>query len=168
MKEILLFLCFMPLALMVAINTDLQKAPTFVATPQPTVNVVVPTPGPFVGPPSNVIEAAMQWLGTPYLWGGCTRKGVDCSCAVRNWWSVMGVNLPRTTVDQIRFTTSITRQQAVVGDLVFFDGTCSDCGPNPTHVGLYLGDGLMIDAGDPVQIEPIFSGHNARFGRVPR
>jgi cell wall-associated NlpC family hydrolase len=43
-----------------------------------------------------------------------------------------------------------------VGDTVFFDNTCTNCGPNPTHEGLYLGNGLMIDAGDAVQIEPVF------------
>lgn len=117
--------------------------------------VVVPTPGAFIGPPSNLIEAAQQWLGVPYLWGGCTHRGVDCSCFVQNVLRVVGIEAPRTTVTQIAWATPIPLASAGLGDLLFFNNTCTDCGANPTHVGLYLGGGMMIDAGDPVKIESI-------------
>ena len=81
-------------------------------------------------------------------------------------FATVGVHLPRTTVEQIRTAQPILATQAQAGDLVFFDNTCSQCGPNPTHVGLYLGNGRIIDAGDPVHIEAVYSGHNARYGRV--
>jgi cell wall-associated NlpC family hydrolase len=85
-----------------------------------------------------------------------------------NIFATVGISLPRTTVPQLAFATPVTADEAMPGDLVFFDNTCSNCGANPTHVGLVIGPGKMIDAGDPVHIEPIYSGHNARFGRVFR
>ncbi len=137
----------------------------------PVIDAPAPTstPVPSIVPLSGVaavIEAAMTWLGVRYQWGGCSRSGIDCSCAVQTWWAVDGVHLPRTTVDQIKAVAPVSAAEARPGDLVFYDNTCSDCGANPTHVGLVLGAGKMVDAGDPVQIEPIFTGHNARYGRV--
>lgn len=130
--------------------------------------VPVPTLAPLESPAivEAVIDAAKTWLGVPYRWGGCSRAGIDCSCFVQIAWSTVGVRLPRTTTEQIRVAVPIPASDARAGDLVFFDNTCSDCGANPTHVGLVLGAGQMIDAGDPVKIEPIYGGHNARFGRV--
>lgn len=132
----------------------------------------VPTPRPLPALPvaterlTVLVANAMQWLGTRYLWGGCTRQGVDCSCFVRNAFATIGVSLPRTTTEQIRIGAPVEASQAAGGDLVFFDNTCVNCGANPTHVGLYLGDGRMIDAGDPVRVEVVYSGHNARYRRV--
>lgn len=114
-----------------------------------------------------VIAAAMQYLGTPYLWGGCSRRGIDCSCFVQNALAAVGIRSPRVTTEQIRWTTPVSAAAARAGDLVFFDNTCVDCGANPTHVGLYLGDGRMADCGDPCRVEPVYGGHNARYGRVP-
>jgi cell wall-associated NlpC family hydrolase len=128
----------------------------------------LPVPGDvLVGNIAAGIAAAKSWLGTPYSWGGCSRSGVDCSCYVRNVLATLGINAPRTTVTQIAWATPVTASAAEPLDLVFFDNTCSNCGPNPTHVGLVLGNGLMIDAGDPVKIEPIFTGYNARYARPP-
>jgi cell wall-associated NlpC family hydrolase len=134
--------------------------------------VPVPTLGPLdhnsiVG---GVIELARTWLGVRYLWGGCDRRGVDCSCLVRNVWGPFGVSMPRVTVDQMRWATPVAREQIQPGDLVFFNNTCGDCGANPTHVGLAIGGGQMIDAGDTVQIASYTSGyyaaHYASAGRV--
>jgi cell wall-associated NlpC family hydrolase len=119
---------------------------------------------------ATIIANAMAWLNprVPYLWGGCTRNGVDCSCFVQNVLRASGISgTPRVTTEQIQWARPIARSQAAAADLVFFDNTCSGCGANPTHVGIYLGDGRMIDAGDPVQIEPIFANKNPRFGRIP-
>lgn len=151
-----------------SIQFGANPTPVVVATTdRPTpVTALVPTPA--LPRLLNVIDIAKTWLGTPYLWGGCTKRGVDCSCFMQNIFREVGIQMPRVTVDQIRWAIPITREQATAGDLVFFDNTCSDCGANPTHVGLVLdrGGGTMIDAGDPVRIEPIYSGHNARYGRV--
>lgn len=133
----------------------------------PVVGAPVPTLAPL--PPTSVIEGviarARTWLGVPYLWGGCTTRGVDCSCFVQNAFAPFA-SLPRTTTQQIQVARPVSASVARAGDLVFFDNTCTGCGANPTHVGIYLGGGMMIDAGDPVQIERVYGGHNARYGRV--
>ena len=153
------------------------------AQPTPTLpsgNPIVPAPPtPTLAPappPSDrveaVIAAAMTWRGVPYLWGGCTRRGVDCSCFVQNALGTVGIHAPRVTWQQIAWTTPISRAELRRGDLVYFDNTCTDCGPNPTHVGLALGNGLMIQAGgSQVSVQPIFAGyygaHFGSAGRVP-
>lgn len=118
---------------------------------------------------ATMLNAAMSWLGVPYRWGGCSRSGIDCSCFVQTALSVIGIHAPRVTTDQIRWATPISASEAKPGDLVFFDNTCTGCGGNPTHVGLYLGNGQVINAGDPVQIDPLshFARNNPRFGRAP-
>ena len=158
MRELLLLVLLVPFALMFALSDSLSKftMPTESAHVVNGIVMPVPTPSAFVGPPSNLVEAAMQWLGVPYLWGGCSHQGVDCSCFVKNVLATVGIKAPRTTVGQIAWATPVTRDQIEVGDLVFFNNTCSNCGANPTHVGLAIGGGLMINAGNPVQIQPIF------------
>jgi len=135
-----------------------------ISTPVPVIGIGQPEPR-----TTPLIAAAMQWLGTPYLWGGCDRRGVDCSCFVRNVLATVGISAPRTTTEQIRWATPVTRGQLEVGDLLFFNDTCTGCGANPTHVGMYIGGNQMIHAGDPVQISNPFSGfyaaHYAGAGR---
>lgn len=118
-----------------------------------------------------LFNAARSWLGTPYLFGGCTRRGIDCSCFVQTALAVIGVHVPRTTVTQKAFDTPVPRDQIAPGDTLFFDNTCSNCGANPTHEGMYLGGGLMIEAGDPVQITsidaPYWRAHYDSAGRPP-
>jgi cell wall-associated NlpC family hydrolase len=134
-----------------------RSTPAALSTPVPSITSDV----------GALIAAAKSWLGVHYLWGGCSRtNGIDCSCFVQTAFQAIGVHLPRVTTEQIRVGTPVTSGQAAAGDLVFFDNTCTNCGDNPTHVGLVLGGGQMIDAGDPVKIEPIYGGHNARFRRV--
>jgi N-acetylmuramoyl-L-alanine amidase len=148
-----------PTSAPVSVHIDTQPSVHVDATPLP-----VPSVG-YTGDVASVVATAKSWLGVPYHWGGCTKSGVDCSCFVRNVLATIGINAPRVTYQQIAWATPVSNPQPL--DLVFFDNTCSQCGPNPTHVGLYLGGGMMIDAGDPVRIEPIYSGHNARYGRPP-
>jgi peptidoglycan endopeptidase LytE len=150
-----------------------------VVIPRPAVEpVVVPVAAPVptlmsaAAVPSDdllerAIAATMDWLRVPYLWGGCTHRGVDCSCFVMNVLATVGIHAPRTTVPQLAWTTPVSPSDARIGDLVFFDNTCSGCGPNPTHVGIYLGAGKMVDCGDPCRVEAVYSGHNTRYGRVP-
>lgn len=173
MKELFLLLLVVPFGLLAAFNTSLLSFQP-ITTPPSVINVpitpiplvtVVPDLGPRV---SLLIQNARTWVGVPYLWGGCTRNGVDCSCFMLNIFATIGVGLPRTTVTQITYAKPIPQNEAIAGDLVFFDNTCVNCGANPTHVGLYLGNGTMIDAGDTVRQELVYGGHNARFGRVLR
>jgi cell wall-associated NlpC family hydrolase len=93
-----------------------------------------------------VVSEAEKFLGVPYVWGGDTPSGFDCSGLVQYVYSKLGISLPRTTYAQVNAgapVASLTRAQP--GDLVFFagaDGTPS----SPGHVGIYIGNGKMIDA----------------------
>ena len=86
---------------------------------------------------SNIISIAEKWLGTPYLYGGNTKAGVDCSGFVKNVYKELGIDLPRTSAQQ--FATLKHTNSPVVGDLVFFKK-----GNVINHVGIFIGDGKMI------------------------
>ncbi len=93
------------------------------------------------------IAAARSRLGDPYVWGGSSPGGFDCSGLM--YWSFAraGVSLPRTSRAQYSDTMRISRSQLLPGDLVFY-------GMPVYHVGMYVGDGVMIHSrrtGEPVQ-----------------
>jgi len=150
-------------------QTPISVQPVTVRVPTVGAVALTPTPLPVehVEGIEAMVAAAKSWIGVRYAWGGCSKAGVDCSCFMRNVLAVLGINAPRVTTQQIKWATPVSAAEARAGDLVFFDNTCSDCGGNPTHVGMYLGGGTMIDAGDPVRVEPVYGGHNARYGRPP-
>ena len=90
----------------------------------------------------GVLEFAAAQLGTPYLWGGTGPGGFDCSGLARAAFGAAGVALPRVAQDQFDAGPAVTGSTSQPGDLVYF-------GSGPTgvdHVGLYVGDGLMVDA----------------------
>jgi peptidoglycan DL-endopeptidase LytE len=159
------------------VGQPIKPQPAQIVVPTVVVRLpVAPTPtvlAPAIeaGAVATLIANALTWLGVPYRWGGMTRAGVDCSAFVMLNLATIGIAAPRLTTDQIRWTRPISATEARAGDLVFFDDTCTGCGANPTHVGLVIGGGRMVNAGDPVQIANISSGfyaaHNPRFGRVP-
>lgn len=86
--------------------------------------------------PSAVVSFAEQYLGVPYVWGGTDPSGWDCSGFVGWVYAHFGYQLPRTSEAQMAWVTRT--DTPVAGDLVFFG--------NGYHVGIYLGDGKMIDA----------------------
>ena len=93
----------------------------------------------------------------PYVFGGCSCGGVDCSCLVQNVYTAVGVHLPHVAVDQFNATTPIGDPQP--GDLVFFANTYA---PGISHVGIYIGNGLQINAptsGQVVSAASVFSGY---------
>lgn len=90
----------------------------------------------------KVIQVAFTWEGTPYLWGGESRAGVDCSAFVQNVYAEIGVNLPRTSYDQFKQGVGIPLSKLQPGDLVF----SSTNGPGASHVGIYIGDKQFISA----------------------
>jgi cell wall-associated NlpC family hydrolase len=106
-----------------------------------------------VAPPSQyggVVGIAMQYLGTPYVWGGASPGGFDCSGLVVYAYSQMGVYLPHYTGAQWNVGVPVSRSDLQPGDLVFFDGL--------GHVGIYIGGGQFIHAphsGDVVKISSL-------------
>lgn len=105
-----------------------------------------------------VVHVAEKFLGTPYVWGGASPTGFDCSGLVQYVYRQLGVNLPRTSEEQARVGTPVVSlAQATPGDLVFFAGS-DGTRTSPGHVGIYLGGGMMIDApytGTDVQVQPV-------------
>ena len=112
---------------------------------------------------SSVVAIASRYLGVPYLYGGSSPRGFDCSGLTQYVYGLLGVSLPRTAQQQYNATTRVSRSSARPGDLVFFFS-----GGIVTHVGIYLGGNMMIAAphtGDVVKKQTIYSA-NVAFGRV--
>ena len=95
----------------------------------------------------DVVKEASTWIGTPYSYGGKTKKkGTDCSGMVMEVFrTAAGLKLPRTTVEQQKHCKRIKRDQLLAGDLVFFANTTKGSG-RVSHVGLYIGGNEMIHA----------------------
>ena len=90
-----------------------------------------------------VIQYAEQFEGYPYVWGGSSPStGFDCSGFVQYVFNHFGISLPRTTYSQVNCGTAVSLSDIQPGDLVFEFGTSAA----PSHVGIYIGNGEMIDA----------------------
>jgi peptidoglycan DL-endopeptidase CwlO len=99
---------------------------------------------------SSVVSIAMHYLGTPYVWGGASPSGFDCSGLVMYVFAQIGVSLPHSSYAQYGMGSPVSRDQLQPGDLVFFDGL--------GHVGIYVGGGSFIHAphtGDVVRISSL-------------
>jgi cell wall-associated NlpC family hydrolase len=88
-----------------------------------------------------VIAIAARYVGVPYVYGGSSPRGFDCSGYVQYVYRQLGVSLPRVADAQLRASRQISRSQAKPGDLVFFLS-----GGSAYHVAIYAGGGMMYDA----------------------
>lgn len=96
-----------------------------------------------------IVALARKWLGVPYLFGGITRSGVDCSGLVMNVAQEAGIkNCPRTSEEQWAWCEKISETDVGAGDLVFFVGAPEETGA-PGHVGIVVAPGTMINAPFP-------------------
>jgi peptidoglycan DL-endopeptidase CwlO len=105
---------------------------------------------------SSIGLQALRWAltkrGDPYVWGASGPDQFDCSGLVMWAYARVGISLPHFTGSQWNSGVHVSRSELEPGDLVFFF-------PDISHVGLYVGDGLMLDApqtGEDVQIQPVF------------
>ena len=119
------------------------------------------TPDGTVAPPSQYSGAAgiaMRYLGVPYVWGGASPAGFDCSGLVMYVFAQLGVSLPHYTGAQWNMGVPVARGDLQPGDLVFFDGL--------GHVGIYIGGGQFIHAphtGTVVQISSLSGWYAATY-----
>ena len=104
-----------------------------------------------------IVDYAYKFLGIPYLWGGTTPDGFDCSGFTQYVFkNAAGVSLPRTTYDQINVGVAVSYNDLQPGDLVF---------PHTGHVGIYVGGGQMIHApstGDVIKVSSVYKFYTAR------
>ena len=119
-----------------------------------------------------IYKEAQKYVGTPYVWGGSTPEtGFDCSGYVCWVYNQNGYNVGRTTANGLwNKSQHISETEAKPGDLVFFEGTYDT--PGKSHVGIYLGNGMMVSAGDPIKYANIHSSYWQKylsgFGRLSK
>ena len=90
-----------------------------------------------------ILATAKIYLGVPYVWGGSTPNGFDCSGFVQYVFAKHGISLPRTSKQQWTVGTSVSKSNLVPGDLVFFANTYTS---GVSHLGIYMGSGQFIHA----------------------
>ncbi|MEU6575035.1 NlpC/P60 family protein [Streptomyces sp. NPDC046805] len=113
---------------------------------------------------AKTIAFARAQIGKPYVWGATGPDSFDCSGLTQAAWRSAGVSLPRTTWDQVNVGTTVSLADARPGDLIFFYDDIS-------HVGIYIGNGMMIHAPKPgayVREESIYYGGSSIIHSVVR
>ena len=135
-----------------------QSTSNPVITPPPPVNIPIGSPGAGHAAAASI---ALRYLGVPYVWGGASPSGFDCSGLVMYVYAQLGISLPHYTVAQWNATDPISSPEP--GDLVFFNGL--------GHVGIYIGGGRFVNAphtGSVVRIDSMssFGGYDGAR-RVP-
>lgn len=93
----------------------------------------------------EVMFKIIEYLNTPYLWGGTSSRGIDCSAFIQSvFYQALGIALPRTSLEQSTVGEPVEKDDLKFGDLVFFDTMKKR---RVSHVGMYLGNGLFAHSG---------------------
>jgi hypothetical protein len=90
----------------------------------------------------KVARDAERYIGTPYVWGGTTPEGFDCSGFTQYIFAKHGVFVPRNSYEQFEAGKPVQKQDLQPGDLVFF----TTYAPGPSHLGIYIGEGKFVHA----------------------
>lgn len=112
----------------------------------------------------NIVETAKRYIGTPYVYGGSSPSGFDCSGFVKYIYSLHGISLNRTAADQAKNGTWVARDSMVPGDIICFSSSVG--GSYIGHVGIYVGDNKFIHSpytGRSVEIETLEGHYGNRF-----
>lgn len=120
--------------------------------------------GDFSGGGGGLVKEAMRYIGTPYVWGGTSPLGFDCSGFTSYVYkNVLGITLPRVSYQQGNGGQGVAREQMAPGDLVFWDNSSRNNGAD--HVGIYIGNGKFVSAPEPgqsVKVSNLYGNYWAR------
>lgn len=93
----------------------------------------------------EVMYKVIEYLNTPYLWGGTSKRGIDCSAFVQSvMYQALGVSIPRTSLEQSGVGVDVSTEELKFGDLLFFDTMNKG---RVTHVAIYMQDGYFVHSG---------------------
>lgn len=138
-------------------STERAAAPAAEAAPAAAAEAPAAEPAPAAAVPASavgsaVIEVAARYVGVPYVYGGSTPSGFDCSGFTSYVYAQLGIKLPRSSSDQRYAGTVVPASQRQVGDLIW----------TPGHIGIYAGGNTQIDAprpGKTVQFRDIWQSN---------
>ena len=128
------------------------------ATSEPTTSAPTVLPAAPAAKYGGVVGIAMQYLGIPYVYGGASPSGFDCSGFIMYVYAQVGVSLPHNAAAQYGYGTPVDRSQLQPGDLVFFNGL--------GHAGIYVGGGSFIHSphtGDVVKISSMSGWYSSTY-----
>lgn len=121
---------------------------------------------------ADLISYARSFTGVPYVWGGTTPAGFDCSGFVKYVFEHFGVSLPRTSREQVKVGTPVDPSAVQPGDLIFSNWDSSSRAPSATsHVAMYVGGGQLIQAPEPGQsvgVKPFNAAYQAHVTGIRR